>query len=68
MVSKVRALTSLCGLRTMVETYQAPKGPCSARTVSGSGTLNTTVVILLGAWPAGGHTLLTGTVCLLTRR
>ena len=31
MVSKVRVLTSLCGIRTTVETYQAPKGPLQCK-------------------------------------
>ena len=68
MVSKVRALTSLCGLRTSVETYQAPKGPLQCKNCQRSSTLSATLVTLLGAWPAEGHTLLTGTVCLQTRR
>ena len=31
LVSKVRAITSLCGLRVTVDTYRAPKGPIQCK-------------------------------------
>ena len=62
MVSKVIALTSLCGLRTTVETYQASKCPLQYKNCQRFRHTQRNCVTLLGAWPAGGHTLLTATV------
>ena len=55
-VSKVRALTELCGLRVSVETFVAPKGPVQCKRCQRFGHTQRTADTLLGVLRVGALT------------